>query len=326
MVPIQLTFKNIQESLGATVVDLPSNTELHAYAHGHTIPRKSTLGHESHSKLQRLLDLERRSSLKGRPLHASPTARDSMFPGTTPEVGFIDGSLSSFQDPSFNSHSIEDGIMVNKLSDGQTLFDFESSSMLRVDSRDTYPIDAPDWEFEGRNLLYPGQSPGASGPDSAYASQASSNNSTPSTVLPALSQRDPKPRIPPTPPNCPSCLQITTLFTVHYKNRNGNAGRPYYKCLPCQKFCCFADARGLDPANPICHCGRPSRRGKTTMAKGGKTFYTCSQAKCDFYDEEIDEGSENVGLLGKWCDTEEGSENVPASEDLTMMMAGMEII
>ncbi|KAK2037077.1 hypothetical protein LZ31DRAFT_426802, partial [Colletotrichum somersetense] len=87
------------------------------------------------------------------------------------------------------------------------------------------------------------------------------------------------------PPLCRSCRAPTTRHVTRSSNRKGNAGRPYYKCLPCNKFHCFADSRGCDPRNPNCSCGQPSRMqvaGRERNPPGGLHF-VCQNGGCDFY-------------------------------------------
>ncbi|KAK7193332.1 uncharacterized protein CC84DRAFT_1079568 [Paraphaeosphaeria sporulosa] len=87
------------------------------------------------------------------------------------------------------------------------------------------------------------------------------------------------------PSRCRRCDSRVTLMFTRSNNRIGNAGRPYYKCLTCTKFLCFADSRGLDPSNPLCSCGIPSRRqisGPARCVPRG-LHYVCSQGGCSFY-------------------------------------------
>lgn len=87
------------------------------------------------------------------------------------------------------------------------------------------------------------------------------------------------------PSRCWVCDSRSKLLFTRSSNRNGNAGRPYYKCTACAKFLCFADDRGLDLDNPQCHCGAPSRRqvsGPTKRVSRG-LHYVCSRGGCSFY-------------------------------------------
>lgn len=65
---------------------------------------------------------------------------------------------------------------------------------------------------------------------------------------------------PETGPDCMRCGRPSSLMWTRTSNRNGNAGRPYYKCIPCNKFLVFNDTRGNDPLNPHCYCNVSSKR------------------------------------------------------------------
>ncbi|KAK4233357.1 hypothetical protein C8A03DRAFT_19562 [Achaetomium macrosporum] len=83
-------------------------------------------------------------------------------------------------------------------------------------------------------------------------------------------------------------------FTTRHSNRNGNAGRPYYKCQPCNKFLCFADSRGNNPGNPPCDCGVSSKTqvaGKEKKVPRG-VHYVCRLGKCDFYKPCVENGKQ----------------------------------
>jgi hypothetical protein len=86
-------------------------------------------------------------------------------------------------------------------------------------------------------------------------------------------------------PACFHCSQESTLLQTRYSNRKGNAGRPFYKCVACDQFLCFADWRGNDPNNPLCHCGQSSKRqvaGYDRQIPRG-VHYVCRLGSCDFY-------------------------------------------
>lgn len=88
-------------------------------------------------------------------------------------------------------------------------------------------------------------------------------------------------------PACTRCGHLCTRHITRSSNRNGNAGRPYYKCSPCDKFVRFDDDRGLDKGNqgnPHCDCGRSSRRQLTSREKGRRIFYACASGSCDFFE------------------------------------------
>lgn len=86
-------------------------------------------------------------------------------------------------------------------------------------------------------------------------------------------------------PDCILCRVPTSLLKTRPSNRKGNAGRPYYKCVPCNKFHCFADERGNDPTNPPCHCGKSSKEQISGPEKsmGRQVHYVCRIGGCDFY-------------------------------------------
>lgn len=43
---------------------------------------------------------------------------------------------------------------------------------------------------------------------------------------------------------CGSDRATLNRFVCRRSNRNGNAGRPYLKCMPCNRFVKFEDERG----------------------------------------------------------------------------------
>ncbi|KAI3343192.1 hypothetical protein F4824DRAFT_133940 [Ustulina deusta] len=91
---------------------------------------------------------------------------------------------------------------------------------------------------------------------------------------------------PPTqPPLCIRCGRAGERLVTRRSNRNGNAGRPYYKCLHCGKFLVFDDVRGNDLMNPECHCGHTSKRQVTGRSKpaAGRLHYVCRLGTCDFF-------------------------------------------
>ncbi|KAL6910133.1 hypothetical protein GGI43DRAFT_389415 [Trichoderma evansii] len=88
------------------------------------------------------------------------------------------------------------------------------------------------------------------------------------------------------PPACRQCGEESKRYITRPTNRNGNAGRPYYKCDRCPKFAGFADTRGNDPNNPPCDCGASSRRQLASRVKGRKIHYVCRLGKCNFYGEQ----------------------------------------
>ena len=84
-------------------------------------------------------------------------------------------------------------------------------------------------------------------------------------------------------PNCRSCGEECTRHVTRSSNRNGNAGRPYYKCIPCNIFSCFDDSRGEDEKNPLCDCGKSSRRQLSSRERGRQIFYVCKTGSCEFF-------------------------------------------
>lgn len=91
-------------------------------------------------------------------------------------------------------------------------------------------------------------------------------------------------------PTCQSCGLEGILRQVRDDNPNGNAGRPYYKCLSCRLFLSFYDERRLNPTNPRCCCGMPSRRQMSRqdhqIPRG--IHYVCPRGQCRFYEIERD--------------------------------------
>lgn len=93
------------------------------------------------------------------------------------------------------------------------------------------------------------------------------------------------------PPSCRRCGGPGTRHITRASNRNGNARRPFVRCTPCSEFITFTDDRGIDPTNPKCDCGRPSRRQLTGKDKAvpRAIHFVCSEGRCDFYSEGVDE-------------------------------------
>ncbi|KAF2807534.1 uncharacterized protein BDZ99DRAFT_465379 [Mytilinidion resinicola] len=99
-------------------------------------------------------------------------------------------------------------------------------------------------------------------------------------------------------PLCLECERPVTRLTTSRYNRNGNARRPYLKCVPCDKFHSFADEQGNNPENLRCHCGEPSRKqvsGIKTQSQRG-LHYVCSLGNCDFYRAAIGPSGHQVLL------------------------------
>ncbi|KAI0970446.1 hypothetical protein F4678DRAFT_462673 [Xylaria arbuscula] len=96
---------------------------------------------------------------------------------------------------------------------------------------------------------------------------------------------------PASPPLCFLYSKANERIVTQSSNRNGNAGRPYYKCTPCNNFLVFADERGNDPTNPECHCGFSSKRQITGRSDrvAGLVHYVCRLGECDYYNPSRDE-------------------------------------
>ncbi|KAL7911194.1 hypothetical protein GGI35DRAFT_446788 [Trichoderma velutinum] len=116
---------------------------------------------------------------------------------------------------------------------------------------------------------------------------------------------------PPKPPTCGKCKIAGMRHITRSSNRNGNAGRPYYRCASCHNFLRFDDNRGNDPGNPVCHCGVPSRTQVACREKGRKVHYVCRQGECDFY---------NV------CRSTSDGSVVTLEDDILVLLAGLTII
>ena len=99
-------------------------------------------------------------------------------------------------------------------------------------------------------------------------------------------------------PRCRRCdWEPRYRNVVSENNRNGNAGRPYYKCVRCEGrpgqgvgyhlkgWITWDDDRGMDVRNPECYCGVASRQDKagahTTIPNLG--FWTCATGRCNYY-------------------------------------------
>lgn len=85
--------------------------------------------------------------------------------------------------------------------------------------------------------------------------------------------------------------------TVKATNKNGNAGRQYYKCNDCAKktgqgvggrlkgWITWDDNRGVDIKNPKCHCKIASRQDRAGACKTRPNlgFWTCATGSCSYY-------------------------------------------
>lgn len=88
-------------------------------------------------------------------------------------------------------------------------------------------------------------------------------------------------------------LKITQL-----SNPKGNAGRPYYKCQPCDLFLVFNDQRGNGIHNPPCYCDTSSKMqvsGLDKMVPRG-LHYVCRLGRCDFYSAVLNRKDDQLSL------------------------------
>lgn len=111
--------------------------------------------------------------------------------------------------------------------------------------------------------------------------------------------------LPASPPHCFHCGNPSTRLTTRISNRNGNAGRPYFKCIPCNQFLVFADRRGNDPANPPCRCGLSSKRqieGKRQRMSGRNIHFVCRLGTCDYYAAARDQTGNQIRVEGDLVD------------------------
>jgi hypothetical protein len=95
---------------------------------------------------------------------------------------------------------------------------------------------------------------------------------------------------PQTVPQCIKCGHTASRMITSRGNSNGNALRPYYKCVPCDKFCCFDDLRGNDPTNPLCYCGLSSKTQASSINKTlrRQLYYVCRVGNCNYYEVVTD--------------------------------------
>lgn len=114
-------------------------------------------------------------------------------------------------------------------------------------------------------------------------------------------ERASQPISPPAPPKpqCSSCHrggQNLKKLTTMTSNRNGNAKRPYLKCLPCDKFVTFWDDRGTHSVNPKCGCHIPSRLQVDGFYKGRNLHFVCGTGHCSFYEIARDDQDRPLNL------------------------------
>ncbi|KAG8666665.1 hypothetical protein FPOAC1_011475 [Fusarium poae] len=100
------------------------------------------------------------------------------------------------------------------------------------------------------------------------------------------------------PPPCFQCNSPSRRYVTRSSNLNGNASRPYYKCIKCPKFLCFADQRGNVTNNPPCQCGKSSKfqvAGWTNRQPGG-LHLVCRMGACGYYSSVVDQNGEQKVL------------------------------
>lgn len=108
-------------------------------------------------------------------------------------------------------------------------------------------------------------------------------------------------------PSCRTCRTKGILRYVLPGTPNLNEGRPYYVCPRCpreDRWLRWGDNKGINPANPPCACGKPSRQDRIGQGhaifnlKSGKGFWTCAEGNCGYYSEHLN------GDVGKAMDGE----------------------
>ncbi|RSL53751.1 hypothetical protein CEP54_010235 [Fusarium duplospermum] len=97
-------------------------------------------------------------------------------------------------------------------------------------------------------------------------------------------------------PICPryDCRRVAERGVVSRASRNGNVDRPYYYCNfgHASVFVTWDDERGIDARNPLCRCGKRSRRDQSYDSHP-REWYACSSGECSF--------KERIRTVG--CDT-----------------------
>jgi hypothetical protein len=91
----------------------------------------------------------------------------------------------------------------------------------------------------------------------------------------------------------PACREPPAAATA---TATPNAQRPFLRCTACTQFLGFIDDRGLDPHNPLCHCGVASRQqitGRNNKVPGAVHF-VCAEGRCGFYSIGVDEEGRQV--------------------------------
>lgn len=103
-------------------------------------------------------------------------------------------------------------------------------------------------------------------------------------------------------PQCKICHVPCTRIVTSPFNKNGNAGRPHFRCTLCDAFHSFEDGRGVLDGNPQCHCKEPSRlqvAGQHARISRG-LHYVCAAVKCGFAEQDqIVVDNDLVGRIAK---------------------------
>ncbi len=103
-------------------------------------------------------------------------------------------------------------------------------------------------------------------------------------------------------PRCQLCNSILSRCFTLAQNRNGNAGRPMYRCGECRTFVCFGDMRGVDPENPLCECPTPHpSRAQVAGERDGQilpraVYFGCAIGQCRFFGYVVDDENEVLTL------------------------------
>lgn len=89
---------------------------------------------------------------------------------------------------------------------------------------------------------------------------------------------------------CWECSGPTKISKIT-SNKNGDKGRPYFKCENenCEAFHSYADERGVNPDNPVCKCENPSRMQVSGRGKESRRsiIYNCSTRTCAFFQKKV---------------------------------------
>ena len=120
--------------------------------------------------------------------------------------------------------------------------------------------------------------------NSGYSPGGSYSNPSPGSPSPSL----------PNAGNCKRCFAPNLIKHVRMDAWNINRGRPYRSCASntCRSFNGFADNRGLNSRNPVCHCLTPSRIVPKKERNGDgmrELFYTCPNGACNFFSDFTDQ-------------------------------------